>query len=269
MRKHYQGKYHFSYYASFHHHLLAILIVFSLLCSGLYLAFHNLVPIRFEEYRSISWVDIALATLSTFARLSLAYLLSLVVAIPLVFLTAGHRVLEKIFLPVFDILQSMPVLAFFPIVVLLFIKFQLFEEATIFILFMAMVWSLVFSMIAGLKTIPRDIQYASIIFGAKGLKKILSIYLPAIFPYIVTGSLLAWGAGWNVIIVAEVLHSYIPNGNSSQDLFGLGSLLVNSALYNNSLLFLVTLLTIVVLITLLNFLVWQRLLKLAERYKFE
>ena len=40
-------------------------------------------------------------------------------------------------------------------------------------------------------------------------------------PYIVTGSLLAWAGGWNIIIVAEVLHTYIPGG--ARDLFGIGS----------------------------------------------
>ena len=35
--------------------------------------------------------------------------------------------------------------------------------------------------------------------------------------------------GWNLIIVAEVMHTYILHGTTSQDLFGLGSILVNAS----------------------------------------
>ena len=30
--------------------------------------------------------------------------------------------------------------------------------------------------------------------------------------------------GWNIVIVAEVLHTYIPGGSPQNDLFGIGSM---------------------------------------------
>jgi len=50
------------------------------------------------------------------------------------------------------------------------------------------------------------------IFDIKGFAKLRYVTIPAIFPYIITGSLLAWAQGWSLLIVAEALHSYIPNG---------------------------------------------------------
>ncbi len=262
------SRYHF-YHSSIKSHLSSSILVLAIIFGVLFIVFHYLTPINFSEYKQISLVDILVAASLTLFRLLIAYILSLIIAVPLVLISTSYPKIEKFLLPIFDIFQSIPALAFFPVLVLLFIKYNLYELASIFILFMAMVWNLVFSMIAGLKTIPSDIKDVAIIYKAKGLKKLIFISLPAIFPYIITGSLLAWGSSWTIVIVAEVLHTYIPNGNISQDLFGLGSLLVNSAYLGNNFLFTVTLLMMVLMISLINFFIWQKLLKASERYKFD
>lgn len=268
--KHYHHHYHFSYNTSLRRHFTAVLVVLLILFFLLFFVFRFLTPARpLINLDQLSLLNLLTATVATFYRLSLAYLLALVLAVPLALLITSTPKLEKILLPFFDVLQSIPVLAFFPVVVLVFIKADFFDGAAIFILFLSMLWNLVFSMIGGLKTIPADIGSAAIVFKATGLKKLTGITLPAILPYIITGSLLAWAQGWNVIIVAEVLHNYIPDSNSSADLLGLGSLLVNASLLGKNSVFLVSLLIIIILITLLNFFVWQKLLHYVERYKFD
>ena len=88
-------------------------------------------------------------------------------------------------------------------------------------------------------------------------------------PTLVMGSLLAWAQAWNMIIVAEVLHTYIPGGTASQDLFGLGSVLVNSSANGQVGKFFATLFLMVGIIAIINFFVWQKLLHYAERFKFD
>jgi ABC-type anion transport system duplicated permease subunit len=80
---------------------------------------------------------------------------------------------------------------------------------------------------------------------------------------------LAWAQGWSLLIVAEALHSYIPNGTVGNDPLGLGSLLVNSFYQGQNAVFLGSLIAMIILITLINFFVWQKLLHLAERFKFD
>lgn len=269
MLKHYHSRYHFSYPTSILHNLGALALTLVLLSLCLLAIFNFLHPVSLSDYKNVSIYDILLASTLTLFRMIVAFVLSIIVAVPLVIISTSHAKIEKVLLPIFDILQSIPPLAFFPVLVLFFIKFNLLESVAIFILFMEMVWILVFSMIGGLKTIPEDIKYVASIYKITGLKKIWYILLPAIFPQIVTGALLAWGASWSIVIVAEVLHTYIPSGTTSQDLFGLGSLLVNSAFYNNNILFLITLLVMVIIISLMNLFIWQRLLHLAQRYKFD
>ena len=93
--------------------------------------------------------------------------------------------------------------------------------------------------------------------------------MPAIFPQFVTGSILSFAAGWNICIVAEVLHTYIPNGNSSQDLYGIGSVLVNASAQGNNLTFLAAVIIMVIIIALLNFFIWQKLLHYSQQFRFE
>ncbi len=209
------------------------------------------------------------ATAATLSRLLIAYFLALLCAIPLALLTVSSRLAEKIFLPMFDVLESIPVLAFFPILILFFIRADFANGAAVFILFLSMLWNIVFTVVGGLKIIPRDISFAAQVFGIKGWKYFKQVTLPAIFPEIVTGSILAFAQGWNLIIVVEVIHNYIPNGTYNQDLFGIGSILVNASATGRTELFVACLFVMIVVIALFNYLIWQNLIHFAEKFKFE
>ena len=267
--RHYHHHYHFSYLTSKKRHFSATLIVIAILMLIYLSLFKFLTPERNLNLSQLSLTIIFLATFNTLFRLLIAYVFALILAIPAALAITRTEKWEKILLPVADIVQSIPVLAFFPIAVIAFIKFNAVEGAVIFILFLEMLWCIVFSMIGGLKTIPKDILDTSKIFQIKGFKKLRYITIPAVFPYLITGSLLAWAAGWSILIVAESLHSYIPNGNPAKDPLGLGSLLVNSFYKGQNTIFLGTLITMIVVIVILNFFVWQKLLHLAERFKFD
>ncbi len=217
----------------------------------------------------IIYASVVRAFFYTFFRLLVAYIFAIIIAIPLALLADSNPRAEKFLLPTFDIIESVPVLAFFPLIIAIFIKYGSFEMAAIFILFLAMLWNIVFSLIGGLKVVPSDIKSAAKIFGLKRLSYFWEMTMPSSVPYLITGSLLAWAQGWNLIIVAEVLHTYIPGGNSSSDLFGIGSMLVNSAASNEQSLFIIAIVTMIVGIGIINFFVWQKLLHYAERFKFE
>lgn len=267
--RHYHHHYHFSYQTTKSRHLTSIFAVTAAVIAVLLLVLHFANPNNVFDINQVSWVDIYIASVNTLTRLFVAYIFSLILAIPLALAITSSPKAEKILLPVFDIIQSIPVLAFFPIIVVFFTKNQAFELAAIFILFMSMLWNMVFTMVGGLKAIPEDVKSAATIFNVYGFKKLIYITLPAIFPFITTGSLLAWGQGWSIVIVAEVLHTYIPHGNVSQDLLGLGSLLVDSFSQGKNSIFLAALAIMILIISLLNFIVWQRLLHFTERFRFD
>ena len=267
--RHYHHHYHFSYLTSKKRHFSAVLIVIVVLTLIFIALFDYIAPHKTLNLNEVSPSIIFLATFNTLFRLLFSYFFALILSIPIALLITKNERFEKILLPISDIIQSVPVLAFFPVVVLAFIKIHATEGAVVSILFLEMLWYLVFSMIGGLKTIPKDILDAATIFKIKGFNKLRFIIIPSIFPYLITGSLLAWAAGWSILMVAESLHSYIPGGNASNDPLGLGSLLVNSFYNGQNSVFLASLIVMIIVIALINFFVWQKLLHIAERFKFD
>ncbi len=217
----------------------------------------------------ISFQTIVLAACATSARLAIAYILASIVAVPLSLFVTSSALIETIFLPVFDVLESVPILVLFPILVVLFVSTGFLNGAAIAILFLTMLWSIVFTLVGGIKIIPKDIIFAGHIFGLRGWSMIRKVILPAIVPQFVTGSILALAQGWNIIIVAEVLHTYIPGGTSAQDLFGIGSILVNASAQAQTGVFIASVFVMVVIIAFFNFFVWQRLLHFAQRFRFD
>ncbi len=225
--------------------------------------------IAHHEVQEASFNTILLAALYTSIRLLIAYFFAIITAVILAVAVTYDNLIEEIFLPIFDVIESVPVLALFPVIVALFLNFGFYDGAAVFIIFLSMVWNIVFTIVGGLKIIPRDIIFAASVFGVKGFSYVRKVVLPAIVPQLVTGSILAMAQGWNIIIVAEVLHTYIPGGTSAQDLFGIGSVLVNAAANAQTQVFIEAVFVMVVLIGLLNFFVWQKLLHYAQKYRFE
>jgi NitT/TauT family transport system permease protein len=256
-----------SYPHSFLQSMYALLFVplLAVAIAALFLrGFAAVVP---NEQVSLGFVLAALG--ATFVRLLLAYLFAILFAVPLALLVTESSWAERIFLPIFDIIQSVPVLAFFPVVIVFFVHYGLYSSAAIFILFLSMLWNIVFSLVGGMHSIPTDIKSVGTIFGLRGFAYIRRILLPSIFPYLITGSLLAWAQGWNIVTVAEVLHVYIPGATESSDIVGVGSILVHASAGGQQQTFILTIAVLVTAIALINFFVWQKLLKYAERFRFE
>ncbi len=261
--RHFGVSYAVSFWQRVHGAFTPFLVIVALFVALRFSAVFPFIP------ANVSLQTVLLALLATFIRLIVAYALALVISLPLALLITKSAAVERLLLPLFDIAQSIPVLAFFPLVIVFFVRFGLNDAAAVFIIFLAMLWNLVFSLVGGLNVMPTEIKSAAQVFGVRGFDFTRKIVLPATVPYVVTGSLLAWAQGWNIIIVAEVLHTYIPGGTPSNDLFGIGSMLVNATATGENGVFIVSILAMVLLIGVLNFFVWQRLLTFSERFKFE
>lgn len=218
----------------------------------------------FLIFSTVSFSKVILYAFFTFLRLCVAYLISLFLALLVVFVITRHKKVENFLVPIFDILQSVPVLAFFPLIIVVFAQLHMPEFAAQLVLIIAMFWSILFGALGGLHLIPEEIFDAARIYNATGIRMFFKVIVPAIFPQLVTGSILSFGEGWNVIIISE----YINYGNIQISLPGLGNLLSVSAGHNTQL-FVASLLVLVALILVVDRLVWHRLTEYSERFKFE
>lgn len=265
--------YAWSLWAGIYSYFLAPFVLIVLLLCGLW--FLGKLPYTsFASFVSFIPQTVSSGTLSaaivfTMLRLVAAYMLALLFAVPLALLVTHNAVMERWFLPFFDVLESVPALAFFPVLVVFFVNSGFLNGAAIFILFLGMVWNIVFSVIGGIKVIPSDIKNAARMFGIRRSKYFRWVLLPAITPYLVTGSILAWAQGWNILIVAEVLHTYVPGGTPAIDPLGLGNLLVQTSAAGEHAAFMYILVIMTFIIALMNFFIWQKLLHYVEKFRFD
>ncbi len=136
-------------------------------------------------------------------RVSSAYIISLIVALLLAFVITFRKPVENLLLPLFDVLQSFPSFALIPILVVSFKSSP--SIAVVAVLVLAMIWPLLFGIITALKNRREDLDEAAKIYGAKGWQHVSKVTLPELFPAIVTGSIIAWGDAWDLLIGAELL----------------------------------------------------------------
>jgi len=210
----------------------------------------------------------------TMGRLSIAYGVSLVVAIGMGVLAAEHKKFAAVFYPLFDIGQGVPILALFPVIFLglnqlLGIPRLALEITCIIMLVLDMIWYMFLNIVSAVKNIPTEIKEVGQIFGFRGLKRITHLVIPSILPAIVTGSILSWGTGWNTIIFAE----YLPSTESSVppvSVPGLGSLLDKAGYeFGNTVLLIFILGIVAAIVLFMEGLVWRRLLRKFEKYHVE
>jgi NitT/TauT family transport system permease protein len=168
-------------------------------------------------------------TMASVARMIAAMILSLVIALLLGYLAAVHKRWSRIILPAADILQSVPVLGFFPAAVFFFIR--IFgnsavgvELAAIFLIITSALWNLIFAVYESITTIPEDLQLASRQFGLRGITQWTRLVLPAVLHKLAYNSMISWANGWYFLIASEI----IVVGPIRYRLPGLGSYLAQT-----------------------------------------
>jgi NitT/TauT family transport system permease protein len=136
-------------------------------------------------------------------RTTISYFIAVVLALIIALVITTNRWVEAVLLPIFDVLQSFPSFALFPVLIIALKNSP--ETIIILVLSVTMIWPILFSIIGGIKNRRQDFEDAAEIFGARGWKRFLYLEIPELMPVIVTGSIVGWGEGWEFIIGAELL----------------------------------------------------------------
>lgn len=191
-------------------------------------------------------------------RTTIAYLIALVIALIIAIAITTKTWIENIFLPIFDVLQSFPSFALFPVLVQTLRHSP--EVVIIAVLTVTMIWPILFSIIGGIKNRREELEEAATIFGATGPKRLWFFTLPELMPTIVTGSIVGWGEGWEFIIGAELLvHAS----------HGVGSYLGFLGEKQQTNLLFVGIVILMSLLFIINKIIWLPLLEKVTRYGSE
>jgi NitT/TauT family transport system permease protein len=162
-------------------------------------------------------------------------------------LAAKSRHAEMVLIPLLDILQSVPVLAFLTVTLVWFMALAPSsvlgaEFASVFLVFTAQAWNMTFSFYQSLKTIPADLDEAASAFGLTPWQKFWRLEAPFGAPALIWNMMMSMAGGWFFVIASEAftvgvtnvnlpgVGSYIAAANDKQDFTAIGWAVLTMAL---------------------------------------
>lgn len=208
---------------------------------------------------------------SSIGRLLAAYAISLAVAFPLALGLTRRPKAARLGLPLVEIVASIPATAVFPVIVFILLGYFGVQLTSVLMLTTGMVWYLFFNLLSGMRALPPDLDEAARSFGVRGGPYYRRVLLPAIFPAFITGSITAFGGGWNTLIVAEYL-TLNSGGAPIYSVPGIGQMLdaFGPIGQNEPAIFVAALLTLVATVVAVNEIVWKPMYRRAiEKYRYD
>ena len=140
--------------------------------------------------------------LASLSRVALGYAIAAIVGIALGTLVGASQFFSRGFDPIFQILRTVPPLAWLPISLAAFKDSQ---PSAIFVIFITSVWPIIINTAAGIRNIPEDYRNVARVINLNPIEYFTRIMVPAAAPYIFTGLRIGIGLSWLAIVAAEML----------------------------------------------------------------
>jgi NitT/TauT family transport system permease protein len=140
--------------------------------------------------------------IASFTRVSLGFILSAIVAIPLGILMGTFASIRSLFEPIVGIVRYMPAPAFIP---LLIIYLGIDETPKIALIFIGTVFFNLLMIMDSVKFVPQDLIETTYTLGGKRSQVLLQVITPYIVPRIIDTFRVNMAASWNLVVVAELL----------------------------------------------------------------
>lgn len=140
--------------------------------------------------------------LASLQRVGLGYSLAVVVGVALGVLVGQSTWALRGLDPLFQVLRTVPPLAWLPISLA---GFQDGNPSAIFVIFITAVWPIIINTSVGIRNIPEDYRNVSRVIQLNYLEYFWKIMLPAAAPYIFSGLRIGVGLSWLAIVAAEML----------------------------------------------------------------
>ncbi|PPS43551.1 nitrate ABC transporter permease [Chroococcidiopsis sp. TS-821] len=144
--------------------------------------------------------------LASLQRVAISYILAAIIGIGLGILIGTSRVMSKALDPIFQLLRTVPPLAWVPISLA---ALRQNEPAALFVIFITAIWPILINTAVGVKQIPQDYNNVAKVLQLTRKEYFFNILIPAALPYIFTGLRIAIGLAWLAIIAAEIVMSGI------------------------------------------------------------
>ena len=208
------------------------------------------------------WGTLGGAAGLTLGRVLLATALGTLWALPAGLAIGLSPRLSRVLQPVVQVVASFPAPMLFPIVIAgLAVAGVSLGWGSIVLMLLGTQWYILFNVIAGAMAIPADLREASRSYRLSRWQRFVALYLPGVFPYLVTGWVTAAGGAWNASIVAE----FVTFKGQTLQAQGLGAQISAAAAAADFPKLAASILVMSAIVVLFNRTVWRRFYQLAER----
>jgi NitT/TauT family transport system permease protein len=169
--------------------------------------------------------------------------------------------------PIVQFLAAFPANLFFPVAVVLILRFRANPEIWLSpLMILGTQWYILFNVIVGTTALPVELQRAAQNLGVRRSLWWRRVILPAIFPAYVTGAVTAAGGSWNASIVSEVVQW----GDTTLTATGIGAYIARTTAEGDSARIALGIGVLCLYVLAFNRLLWRRLYDLAaERLRLD
>jgi len=170
-------------------------------------------------------ITFILASLVTLGRVWLVIGVSIFTGWFLGYASIKSRIFENIYISLIEVFESVPVISFFPIVLIFFVYniggYLGIELAVDFLVFTAVVWNIWMGIYQAFKTVPNDLLEVSQNYRFGFWGTMMRLYIPFSIPRIAANLIPSFADAFFYITVSEVFSV----GASTYHVFGIGSVL--------------------------------------------
>jgi nitrate/nitrite transport system permease protein len=147
-------------------------------------------------------VGIAWQLLASLKRVAYGYSLAVIAGVSLGVLVGQSTWALRGLDPLFQVLRTVPPLAWLPISLA---GFRDGHPSAIFVIFITSIWPIIINTSIGIRNIPEDYRNVAKVIRLNGVEYFAKIMLPAAAPFIFSGLRIGVGLSWLAIIAAEML----------------------------------------------------------------
>ncbi|HSD44650.1 MAG TPA: ABC transporter permease subunit [Burkholderiales bacterium] len=135
-------------------------------------------------------------------RVAQAFFLATALGVPVGLLLGWSRKFKEYVFPVFELLRPIPILAWVPLAIVMFIAT---ESAVVFLAFLASFFATALNTMLGVESIDESYVRAANCLGASRWQVFRHVIVPGAMPFIFTGLQISIGVSWFSLVAAEMV----------------------------------------------------------------
>lgn len=154
-------------------------------------------------------IGLGLRVFTSLQRVAVGFGLAAVVGVMLGALVGQSIWMMRGLDPIFQILRTVPPLAWLPISLAAFMDSG---PSAIFVIFITAIWPVIINTAVGVRNIPQDYRNVALVLQLNQFEFFFKIMIPAAAPYIFSGLRIGVGLSWLAIVAAEMLTGGVGIG---------------------------------------------------------